>query len=205
MRPSKVGVVVSQGKMDKTVKVRFRNVNWNKTISKYIVSHRNMLIHDELNKCREGDVVRCQYVRPLSARKSWAVAEFVKLKGTSWEKYSQEIPREVERDELEKLQNFNAERQRRAQLGGDDVDVWKLRHGQIADPISLDLSKMRDEVNDLWSNAFWSSEARRLLREEPEKANDIVKGTGRNPNGMKSGMKRNIILKYLQNSPVASI
>lgn len=191
--------------MDKTVKVRFRNVNWNKTVSKYIVSHRNMLIHDEMNKCREGDVVRCQYVRPLSARKSWAVAEFIKLKGTSWEKYSREIPHEVEINELEKLQKFNNERKSRAELGGDDPDVWNLRHGKAANPVSLDLTAMRDEVNDLWSAAFWSSEAKRLLEDEPEKANEIIRVAGRSPEGMKKGIKRNIILKQLQKtSPVSA-
>ena len=108
MRPSKVGVVISQGKMQKTVKVRIQNTNWNRHVDKYLVSYRNMLVHDELNKCREGDVVRIQYVRPLIPKKSWAVAEFIKLNGPSWVKYLEAIPAQVQKEKLEKLEEFNA-------------------------------------------------------------------------------------------------
>ncbi|PRT56455.1 37S ribosomal protein S17, mitochondrial [Wickerhamiella sorbophila] len=127
VKPSLTGVVISQGKMAKTVKVRIQKLRWNSVVSKYVVDHKNMLVHDELDKCREGDVVRVQYVRPLSARKSWAVAEIMKLKGTSWQKYQEVIPEQVREDELQKLKQFRDARLQREKLDGQDPVVAELR------------------------------------------------------------------------------
>lgn len=204
VRPSKVGVVISQGKMDKTVKVRFRNSNWNRHVSKYIVSHRNMLVHDELNKCREGDVVRVQYVRPLSTKKSWAVAEFMRLKGTSWEQYQQEIPTEVEQDEVKKLQEFRKLRESRQKLGGEAPEVYAARNGESAgkQQIALELDHLESDIESLSTKldglSFMAAEARRILNEEPERANAILEGLGKTPANLNPSMKRNLIAKALK-------
>lgn len=203
-RPSKIGVVISQGKMDKTVKVRFRNTNWNRHVSKYIVSHKNMLVHDELNKCREGDVVRVQYVRPLSAKKSWAVAEFMRLQGTSWEQYQREIPTEVEQDEVEKLMAFQKLREERQKLGGQAPEVVAAKNGGTAHPIKLELDTLEADIEKLSEQLeglnFMAAEARRILKEEPDRAAEILQSLGKNPTSLNPSMKRNLIAKYLKSN-----
>lgn len=202
VRPSKVGVVVSQGKMDKTVKVRIRNTNWNRHVSKYIVSHKNMLVHDELNKCREGDVVRVQYVRPLSSRKSWAVAEFMRLKGTSWEKYQQEIPNEVKRDEIAKLQEFQKLRQLRDSTKGESPEVVSARENNSDSLPELEVDRMASDVSNVSEQikqlSFKSAEARRILTEEPERAQQILLSMGKDTLKCNPSMQRNLIRRYLE-------
>lgn len=209
VRPTKVGVVVSQGKMDKTVKVRIRNTNWNRHVSKYIVSHRNMLVHDELNKCREGDIVRLQYVRPLSPKKSWAVAEFMKLQGTSWEKYLQEIPSEVRREEVQKLEEFQELRRLREAHNGEDPQVSELRSKGSDEKVSLEIDKSRASIDALSTKldnlSFMSAEAKRILKEEPKRAIEIIQSIGKDPSQLNPSIKRNLIRKFLsENSQVSS-
>ncbi|KAF2652286.1 nucleic acid-binding protein [Lophiostoma macrostomum CBS 122681] len=57
---SKVGVVVSAGKMSKAVKVRIAGQEWNKHIRKYFPSPRTYLVADPNSSLVEGDVVRIQ-------------------------------------------------------------------------------------------------------------------------------------------------
>lgn len=208
VRPSKVGVVISQGKMDKTVKVRIRNTNWNRHVSKYIVSHRNMLVHDELNKCREGDVVRIQYVRPLSPKKSWAVAEFMKLQGSSWEKYQQEIPSEVRREEIQKLQEFQVLRRLRDAHHGEDPVVTELRANGGEEKVSLEIDENWASIERLSAKldkmSFMSAEAKRILKEEPKKAADIIQSLGKDPGQLNPSIKRNLIRKFLNETSQAS-
>ncbi|KAK5168961.1 uncharacterized protein LTR77_006270 [Saxophila tyrrhenica] len=58
-----VGVVVSSGKMDKTVKVRLPKQRWNKRIHKYFATHESHLVHDPNNSLRTGDVVQLHRLR----------------------------------------------------------------------------------------------------------------------------------------------
>lgn len=120
------GLVVSQGKMNKTVKVRVMRRKFNPVINKNVVVYKDMLVHDELNKCQEGDVVRILYVRPLSARKSFAVSEVLKYQGTEWMKYRSEAPGKVRSEEADRLRSYMTERQQREQLGGVDPAVRDL-------------------------------------------------------------------------------
>lgn len=235
VKPSLTGVVISQGKMAKTVKVRIQKLRWNGVVSKYVVDHKNMLVHDELDKCREGDVVRVQYVRPLSARKSWAVAEIMKLKGTSWQKYQEAIPGQVREDELAKLKAFKEARlQREATQGehpvvvelrqlekalngdvsssgltAEKVDELKAKYNLSAWPpahevVRLEMSELEEQIDKLHTEIEGSQkyidEARRLLAENPEQAEEILKSLGKNPSVLKPGIKRNIIAKHLRKS-----
>jgi small subunit ribosomal protein S17 len=74
--PRKVreGLVVST-KMDKTIVVavvdRVRHRRYGKTLQRT----RRLYAHDEANDAREGDRVRLQETRPLSAKKRWRVVE----------------------------------------------------------------------------------------------------------------------------------
>lgn len=208
MRPSLTGVVVSQGKMAKTVKIQIKKVKWNSVVSKYVTNLKTMLVHDELDKCREGDVVRIQYVRPLSARKSWAVAEIMKLKGTSWQKYQQRIPKEVERDELAKLDEFIAKRDRLADTKGTDSTLDALRAEILknsqapATEVDLEVLELQDQLEALQTKVdnteALAAEARRLLAEEPDKADELVRTRGKDPAELKQRVKRNIVLRALQ-------
>lgn len=197
MRPSKVGVVISQGKMQKTVKVRIQNTNWNRHVDKYLVSYRNMLVHDELNKCREGDVVRIQYVRPLSPKKSWAVAEFIKLKGTSWVKYLEEIPAQVQKEELEKLEEFNANNTA-ANISNSSLTSAFANLELPADTIPhLSLDKFDTKIskieNEIELRDRIDAETHRILDEEPQLTAEIA-GSASNPS-----IKKNLVRKYVKN------
>ncbi|KAI9658784.1 MAG: hypothetical protein M1821_002344 [Bathelium mastoideum] len=52
------GVVVSAGRMNKTVKVRVMKQAWNKKVRKYFDRPVNYLTHDPASSLREGDIIR---------------------------------------------------------------------------------------------------------------------------------------------------
>ncbi|KAF2724205.1 nucleic acid-binding protein [Polychaeton citri CBS 116435] len=58
-----VGVVVSAGKMDRTVKVRVPTRRWEPKIGKYYASHSSHLVHDPNNSLAAGDVIRMHRLR----------------------------------------------------------------------------------------------------------------------------------------------
>jgi small subunit ribosomal protein S17 len=75
-RKVREGTVVST-KMDKTVVVavveRVRHPRYQKTLQRTT----KLYAHDEVNDLKEGDRVRVQETRPLSALKRWRVVEVV--------------------------------------------------------------------------------------------------------------------------------
>lgn len=71
-----VGVVVSAGKMDKTVKVRVPGQRWEKKIGKYFPSPTNHLVHDPNSSLIVGDVVKLHRLR-VSKSVHHVVAEVV--------------------------------------------------------------------------------------------------------------------------------
>lgn len=72
----RVGFVVSD-KMDKTVVVAIENRAPHPKYGKIMVRTQRYKVHDEENKCREGDRVRIQETRPLSRTKRWVVTEIL--------------------------------------------------------------------------------------------------------------------------------
>ncbi|KAF1963550.1 nucleic acid-binding protein [Byssothecium circinans] len=58
MSSTKVGVVVSAGKMDRAVKVRIAKQEWNKKFRKHFPSPETHIVADPQNSLVEGDVVR---------------------------------------------------------------------------------------------------------------------------------------------------
>ena len=72
------GIVVSSGKMNKTIIVRVdRRVThplYKKTINKFSKFH----VHDENHQCEIGDVVQIKESRPISKTKSWVLLNIVK-------------------------------------------------------------------------------------------------------------------------------
>ncbi|KAK9377046.1 mitochondrial 37S ribosomal protein uS17m [Lipomyces chichibuensis] len=87
MRQNFVGLVVSQGKMAKTIKVQVQIPVQNSRYKMVINKRRDFLVHDEGDICREGDIVRIESTRPLSARKFFAVAEVKTAYGQELQKY----------------------------------------------------------------------------------------------------------------------
>lgn len=75
-RKTRVGKVVSN-KMDKTVVVIVEDRVAHKKYKKIIGRTYRLKAHDELNECREGDIVRVMETRPLSKDKRWRVVEIV--------------------------------------------------------------------------------------------------------------------------------
>lgn len=66
------GRVVSD-KMDKTVTVIVERQVMHPKYKKYVKSSNKFAAHDELNACKEGDIVSIEECRPISKRKSWKV------------------------------------------------------------------------------------------------------------------------------------
>lgn len=105
-RQNFIGLVVSLGKMDKTVKVRVQRAAYNRIVNKDMIKRKDYLVHDEGNICREGDLVRIEATRPLSARKFFAVAEIKRNKGSEFATYEEEAKVAVHEEEIQKHQEF---------------------------------------------------------------------------------------------------
>ena len=66
--------VVSSDKMDKTVTVVVTDTVRHPTYKKFMKRAKKYHAHDELNKCRVGDVVVIKESAPYSKTKKWRVA-----------------------------------------------------------------------------------------------------------------------------------
>ncbi|KAM3413988.1 hypothetical protein BST61_g10652 [Cercospora zeina] len=71
-----VGVVVSHGKLNKTVKVRVAGQRWNNRIKKYYRLDTSHLVHDPNNSLVTGDVVELHRLR-VSALVDYVVSKIV--------------------------------------------------------------------------------------------------------------------------------
>lgn len=65
-----LGKVVST-KMDKTACVQIERLVPHLIYKKYIRKSVNLLVHDENNETKEGDIVSIMSCRPISRRKVW--------------------------------------------------------------------------------------------------------------------------------------
>jgi small subunit ribosomal protein S17 len=70
------GKVVSN-KMNKTVAVAIERLVKHPMYGKYIRRTTKVLVHDENNEAKEGDLVAIRPCRPLSRRKSWVLVRVV--------------------------------------------------------------------------------------------------------------------------------
>ncbi|MGK7923079.1 MAG: 30S ribosomal protein S17 [Trichodesmium sp.] len=75
----RVGVVVSN-KMQKTIVVAVENRSAHPRYGKTVVKTKKYKVHDEENKCKEGDRVRITETRPLSRTKRWQVDSIISSK-----------------------------------------------------------------------------------------------------------------------------
>ncbi len=76
-RLERVGVVVSAGKMNKTVVVKIVSRVKSPIYKKVVQRSKKFKAHDENNECRMGDTVRIMETRPLSKDKYYRVVEIV--------------------------------------------------------------------------------------------------------------------------------
>jgi small subunit ribosomal protein S17 len=70
------GKVISN-KMDKTVSVAIERLVKHPMYGKYIRRTTKVLVHDENNEAKEGDLVAIRPCRPLSRRKAWMLVRVV--------------------------------------------------------------------------------------------------------------------------------
>lgn len=75
------GTVVRHGLANKTIAVRVSAQNWNNKYLRYMQSHKNKLVHDELNYCVSGDKVIIKNCKKMSKQKAYYVKSIVKAFG----------------------------------------------------------------------------------------------------------------------------
>ena len=66
---------VTSDKMDKTITVLVERRIMHPLYKKFIKRSKKYAAHDELNVCKEGDIVRIEECRPISKRKTWLLIE----------------------------------------------------------------------------------------------------------------------------------
>ena len=77
MRIAREGVVVSAGKMDKTVVVKVVSRVKSPIYKKVVQRTKKFKAHDEKNECGIGDTVRIMETRPISKDKYFRVVEII--------------------------------------------------------------------------------------------------------------------------------
>lgn len=105
-RQNFVGLVVSQGKMAKTVKVRVQSKGYDVKVNKEVLKRKDYLVHDEGELCKEGDIVRIEAIPKISPRKYFAVAEIKVNKGQQFALYEQLAKEKVAQEEKAKILDF---------------------------------------------------------------------------------------------------
>ena len=66
---------VASDKMNKTITVVVERVVPHPVYGKYVRRSTKLHAHDELNECRQGDLVMIQHCRPLAKTKSWKLVK----------------------------------------------------------------------------------------------------------------------------------
>ena len=76
-RPTRIGTVVSAGKMDKTIVVAIVRNAKHPLYKKVVKKTTKFKAHDELNECGVGDTVEIMETRPLSKDKYYRLVRIV--------------------------------------------------------------------------------------------------------------------------------
>jgi len=77
-RPTKIGMVVSSGKMDKTIVVAVVSSLKHPLYKKFVKKTNKFKVHDEQNIAEEGDTVLIMETRHLSKDKYYRLVEIIK-------------------------------------------------------------------------------------------------------------------------------
>ncbi|CAH6721758.1 37S ribosomal protein S17, mitochondrial [[Candida] jaroonii] len=150
-RQNFIGLVVSQGKMHKTVKVRVQSKTYDKKINKDVLRRKDYLVHDEGNLCKEGDIVRIEAIPKISARKYFAIAEIKVDKGQQFALYETLAKKKVAEEEKSLVNEFI---NRRNEL---ETTINKVEDLKILDRIvnkaknssETDRENLVKEINDI--------------------------------------------------------
>lgn len=76
-KKARTGIVISD-QMEKSVVVRVDRTVKHPLYKKIVKRSKKFMAHDEHNACKIGDVVQIIECKPISARKTWRVAEVLK-------------------------------------------------------------------------------------------------------------------------------
>ncbi len=76
-KKARTGIVISD-QMEKSVVVRVDRTVKHPLYKKIVKRSKKYMAHDEHNACKIGDVVQIIECKPISARKTWRVAEVLK-------------------------------------------------------------------------------------------------------------------------------
>ena len=76
-RLTKQGVVVSAGKMDKTIVVAITSNSKHPLYKKVVKKTKKFKVHDEKNECGMGDTVEIMETRPISKDKYYRLVRIV--------------------------------------------------------------------------------------------------------------------------------
>lgn len=150
-RQNFVGLVVSQGKMNKTVKVRVQTPTYDSRIHKEIMKRKDYLVHDEGNLCKEGDIVRIESIPKMSPRKYFAIAEIKINKGQQFAEYEALAKKQVSQEQKDKIQEFLS---RKSELEGIIQQVEDLK--------ALDRLSKKFEANPDADRDFVLGEVQRI-------------------------------------------
>lgn len=110
VRQNFIGLVVSQGKMQKTVKVRVQTRDYDKKVHKEVLKRKDYLVHDEGSLCKEGDIVRIESIPKISSRKYFAIAEIKVDKGQQFELYQQLAKEKLVQEEQQLMEKVLGQR-----------------------------------------------------------------------------------------------
>lgn len=178
-RQNFIGLVVSQGKMNKTVKVRVQTKAYNKRVHKEIFNRKDYLVHDEGNLCKEGDVVRIESIPKISSRKYFAIAEIKVNRGQQFALYDQLAKAKVANEEKE---NITEMLNRRAEL---EKTIEKIEDLKILDDVLRSfesnpdadresLIKQLNEIKERYGITAWPSTEPIMATEISEASKDLT-------------------------------
>lgn len=159
-RQNFVGLVVSQGKMSKTVKVRVQGKIYDRRIDKEVITRKDFLVHDEGEICKEGDIVRIEHLIPkISKRKAYAIAEIKVNKGQQFELYDSMAKTRLQQENKSKVQDFVKQK-----------EVFQKTVNQLEDLRKLDqlVSKAQEIANKQFEEGASSTtgeDQEKLLKE----------------------------------------
>ncbi|SCW00392.1 LAFE_0C03180g1_1 [Lachancea fermentati] len=223
-RQNFLGLVVSQGKMQKTVKVRVERKVFNKRINKELFHRKDYLVHDEGEVSREGDLVRIEATRPLSKRKFFSIAEIIKNKGQQFALFESQAKVNVAKEEAKKTGEFLKRRQmlendksvllediRQIQdtlARGESPETLaeiKARYGiesftpeTVKELLQLNVLALEQEVLKQRSKIVTVQARVQELLEDEEASNKFLEGNGvEDPASLKSNIRKNLLRKYV--------
>lgn len=177
-RQNLIGLVVSQGKMMKTVKVRVQTKSYNNLVHKEVIKRKDYLVHDEGTLCKEGDIVRIESIPKISARKYFAIAEIKINKGQQFALYESLAREKVMKEEEEKIKQFFERKADFEKVVTQVEDLKKLdqlsntyRAATAADRDTLlkDINAIKEKYNI----AAWPTSDDVLKAEINEKSKDL--------------------------------